>query len=123
MGGGGPGKTSKATGEPGWKWRRWVVFPLITFACWRLAIMENAPDTLVNQTIAWGWVILIIALALFYTGFATAQDITAIIATKSGRPYQQAMQPGEPERVGDTIPAPEDEGAQAKPKPPPEGYE
>jgi hypothetical protein len=80
-------KEAKATGEPGWKWRRAVIFPLIIFACWRLAVMENAPDTMVNQTIAWGWVILIICLVLFYTGFATAQDIAAIVATKTGLPY------------------------------------
>jgi hypothetical protein len=35
--------------------------------------MENAPDTLVNQTIAWGWVVMIISLAFFFTGFASAQ--------------------------------------------------
>jgi hypothetical protein len=115
--GGTSGSTSKKTGEPGWKWRRSVVFPLILFACWRLQVMENAPDTMVNQTIAWGWVILIISLAFFYTGFATAQDIAAIIATKSGLPYQQQMQPDPPGRVGDDIPSPEEPGD----KPPP-GY-
>jgi hypothetical protein len=80
-------REAKKSGEPGWTWRRAVIFPLIIFACWRLMIMENAPDTVVNQTIAWGWIILIISLAFFYTGFATAQDITAILATRTGLPY------------------------------------
>lgn len=79
--------TAKKSGEPGWQWRRGVIFPLIVFACWRLTALENAPDTVVNQTIAWGWIVLIISLAFFFTGFATAQDITAILATKTGLPY------------------------------------
>lgn len=82
---------AKKSGEPGWTWRRALAFPIIAFACWRLMEMENAPDTMVNQTIAWGWVIMVICLALFYTGFATAQDITAILATRTGLPY--AMPP------------------------------
>jgi hypothetical protein len=78
---------AKASGEPGWKWRKAMIFPLIAFACWRLAVMENAPDTMVNQTIAWGWVIMIISLAFFFTGFATIQDVAAILATRTGLPY------------------------------------
>lgn len=78
---------AKRSGEPGWKWRRTLIFPLIIFACWRLMVMENAPDTMVNQTIAWGWVVLIISLAFFYTGFATTQDVAAILATRTGLPY------------------------------------
>lgn len=79
--------SARPTGEPGWKWRRLMIFPLIAFACWRLWGMEGANDTEVNQTIAWGWFVLIMCLALFYTGFASAQDIAAIIATKTGLPY------------------------------------
>jgi len=77
----------KRSGEPGWSWRRAAIFPLIMFACWRLMAMENAPDTMVNQTIAWGWIVMIISLVFFYTGFATAQDIAAILATRTGLPY------------------------------------
>jgi hypothetical protein len=80
-------REAKRSGEPGWQWRRAVIFPLIIFACWRLAVMENAPDTVVNQTIAWGWIVLIISMVFFYTGFATAQDIAAILATRTGLPY------------------------------------
>lgn len=80
-------KEAKASGEPGWSWRKGLIFPLIIFACWRLMVMENAPDTMVNQTIAWGWIVLIILLAFFFTGFATAQDIAAIMATRTGLPY------------------------------------
>lgn len=80
-------KEAKRTGEPGWTWRKGLIFPLVIFACWRLMMMENAPDTMVNQTIAWGWIILIISLAFFFTGFASAQDIAAILATRTGLPY------------------------------------
>jgi|GEM_PF-2081916 len=81
---------AKPNGEPGWSWRRAVIFPLVAFACWRLMMMENAPDTKVNETIAWGWVVMTICLALFYTGFATVQDVVAILATRSGLPYANA---------------------------------
>jgi len=80
---------AKRSGEPGWSWRRAAIFPLIMFACWRLMMMENAPDTMVNQTIAWGWIVMIISLVFFFTGFATAQDIFAILATRSGLPYAE----------------------------------
>lgn len=80
-------REAKRSGEPGWSWRRAAIFPLISFACWRLMMMENAPDTMVNQTIAWGWIMMIVSLVFFYTGFATAQDIAAIMATRTGLPY------------------------------------
>lgn len=50
-------------------------------------MLLDAPDTRVNETIAWGMVLNVIASVLFYTGFATAQDITAIYATRTGLPY------------------------------------
>lgn len=84
---------SKPTGEPGWKWRRIVIFPLCAYACWRLMMMEGAADTEVNQTIAWGWFILLMVLSLSYTGFATVQDVVAIWATRSGLPYARQQQP------------------------------
>lgn len=74
-------------GEPTWSWRRSVIFPLVIFACFRLAYMEDAPDTRVNETIAWIWGVVIISCIFFYTGFASAQDIAAIMATRSGLPY------------------------------------
>jgi hypothetical protein len=79
--------SKRAPGEPGWSWRRAIIFPVVAFACWRLAVLEGAADTSVNETIAWGWIMLVAALVLGYSGIAAAQDIAAIITTKSGRPY------------------------------------
>lgn len=76
-----------AEGSPGWSWRRSVIIPLVVFACFRLMVMENAPDTRVNETIAWIWGVIVISCVFFYTGFASAQDIAAIMATRSGLPY------------------------------------
>lgn len=100
------GSASKPSGEPGWKWRRAIIFPVIAFSLWRLAMLESAQSSELNETIAWGHLLIVICLVLFYSGFATFQDIAAIWVTKSGRPYQQGMQPAEPERVGSSIPDP-----------------
>ncbi len=84
---------AKPSGEPGWKWRRAVIFPVLLFAAWRLMMLEGADDTEINGTIAWGWFVLLYVLLLCYTGFATIQDVAAIWATRSGMPYapQQPM--------------------------------
>lgn len=82
-------RRNKGEGQPTWSWRRSVVIPLILYACYRLSMMEMAPDTRVNETIAWGWIVIIISCVFFYTGFATAQDVAAIFATRSGMPYDQ----------------------------------
>jgi hypothetical protein len=87
---------AKPSGEPGWKWRRLAIFPVVAFACWRLMMMENAPDTRLNDTIAWGWNLLIIVLVGGYTGFATAQDIVAFLTTRSALPYSPASSPVDP---------------------------
>ena len=89
-------REAKSSGEPGWKWRKAIIFPVVIFACWRLMAMEGAPDTMVNQTIAWGWVVLVALLVLGYAGFATAQDIAAIFATRSALPYSPTSSPAEP---------------------------
>ncbi len=77
----------KPTGEPGWSWRRAAIFPVVAWGCWELHLLKAAADTRVNETIAFGWITLIAALVLGYTGFATAQDIAAIWRTRSGLPY------------------------------------
>lgn len=87
---------AKATGEPGWKWRRLAIFPVVAFACWRLMMMESAPDTRLNDTIAFGWQVLIVVLVGGFTGFATLQDIAAIWATRSALPYSPASSPIDP---------------------------
>lgn len=97
---------AKPSGEPGWFWRRWVLIPNILGSFAGLWWLKDSPDTVVNQTMTDGFFWNIAISIVIYTGFATAQDIAAIIATKSGRPYQQEMQPAEPARVGDAIPDP-----------------
>ncbi|WP_018900435.1 hypothetical protein [Rhizobium sp. 2MFCol3.1] len=78
---------AKKTGEPGWKWRRLIIFPVVTWACWQLMKLIDAPDTRVNETVAWIWGVMIMVLVLGYTGFATVQDIIAIWRTGTGLPY------------------------------------
>lgn len=80
---------SKKNGEPGWSWRRAAIFPVVAWGCRELSLLKAAADTQVNETIAFGWITLIAALILGYTGFATAQDIAAIWRMKSGRPYAE----------------------------------
>lgn len=87
-----PANKQTGEGKPLWSWRRVVVLPLIVYACYRLSMLENAPDTRVNEDIVWWWGVIIISNTFFYTGFATIQDITAIIATRSGLPYATPQQ-------------------------------
>lgn len=94
---------AKRTGEPGWKWRRLIIFPLVGYGCWQLMLLINAPDTKVNETIAYGWLFLIGLLVLAYTGFATVQDVIAIWRTGTGLPYK------DPPAAIDGQPQPQDE--------------
>ncbi|MBX9467195.1 MAG: hypothetical protein KL839_04825 [Rhizobium sp.] len=91
---------SKKNGEPGWSWRRAAIFPVVVWGCSELRLLRTAADTQVNETIAFGWITLIAALLVGYTGFATAQDIAAIWRMKTGRPYAEpdvsAYQPSDP---------------------------
>lgn len=81
----------RKTGEPSWKIRRAMVLPMIVFCCWRMVMLENAPDTVVNQTFAAGYMWLAFGLIAVFTGFATIQDITAIWVARSGRPYKDEV--------------------------------
>lgn len=78
---------AKPSGEPGWKWRKMLMFPIVGVAVWRLIALESAADTMVNQIQVQGWFWLLFGYFCVFTGFATAQDITAIFATRSGLPY------------------------------------
>jgi D-alanyl-lipoteichoic acid acyltransferase DltB (MBOAT superfamily) len=91
----------KATGEPGWTWRRAIIFPVVIYACWQLRLLIDAPDTRVNERLADGWMILIAVLVLGYTGFATVQDVAAIWRTGTGLPYA----PQNP-NIGNSLSAP-----------------
>lgn len=78
---------AKETGEPGWKWRRAAIFPVIAYACWMLFLLRGDADTEVNKLMASGFLWLIAALLFCYTGFATIQDVIAIWKTGTGLPY------------------------------------
>lgn len=80
---------AKKPGSASWKWRRGIIFPVVCWACYQLNVLINAPDTRVNETIAYGWMMLIAILILGYTGFATAQDIAAIWRTGKAQPYTE----------------------------------
>ena len=91
---------ARASGEPSWFWRRTVLFVVLTFCGAMVWRMVDAPDTRVNDTLAWGVIMLMGALVLGYQGFATAQDIAAIMATRSGTPYAPPEPPPDGEVAG-----------------------
>lgn len=104
-------KEARTSGEPGWKWRRAIIFPVVAWACWQLMLLMDAPDTRVNETVATVWGVLISVLVLGYTGFATVQDIAAIWRTGTAMPYRETPQPD---------PLPYDPYSAPGPMPPPE---
>jgi hypothetical protein len=83
---------SQSTGEPSWRWRRAVILATCLYCAVQIAFLVGAADTRVNETIAFGLVALMGVLILGYVGFATAQDIAAIMATRSATPYQPPTQ-------------------------------
>ncbi|ESZ60632.1 hypothetical protein NL532_23965 [Mesorhizobium sp. C120A] len=80
------------TGEPSWKWRRIIIYTVLVWACYQLFLLIDAQDTRLNETIAWGWQLIVMVLVTGYTGFATAQDIAAIWTTRTARPYSDPPQ-------------------------------
>jgi hypothetical protein len=76
-----------APGMPSWAWRRILIYSVVTYSFYHLHELVNAPDTRVNDTIAFGLLTLVSVLVLGYTGLATAQDIAAIWTTRTARPY------------------------------------
>lgn len=88
-----PQKGGKAeSGEPSWKWRRLIIYAVLIWACYQLYLLINADDTKVNESLAWGWQMIVMVLVLGYTGFATAQDVVAIWTTRTARPYAEPQQ-------------------------------
>lgn len=87
---------SKSSGEPGWNWRKLLIFPVIWWCFYRLSLMEGQADTRLNGDIAWGYQVIAMVLALGFSGLATVQDLVAIWATKSGLPYNPHSSPAEP---------------------------
>tara|TARA_R110002020_G_scaffold467027_4_gene690227 strand:+ start:38448 stop:38765 length:318 start_codon:yes stop_codon:yes gene_type:complete len=98
---------SRRKGEPSWIWRRMAIYAVTIWACWQLYLLIDADDTRVNETIAWGWQVMIMALVLGYTGFATVQDVTAIWRTRSGHPYREPRSDHVPEGWPKDIAPPE----------------
>lgn len=98
------------SGEPGWAWRKAIIFPVVAFCLWRMVALENGLDTRVNDTLAFGYMMLVSLLVLGYAGFATAQDIAAIWATRSGLPYSPQSSPAEPTPGTAAVTPPEGEG-------------
>ncbi|RWF44315.1 MAG: hypothetical protein EOS65_02755 [Mesorhizobium sp.] len=94
----------RSTGEPSWKWRRIIIFIVLAWACYQLYLLINAQDSRLNETIAWGWQLIVMVLITGYTGFATAQDIAAIWTTRTGRPYSDPpVEPTPPPPPGQTV--------------------
>lgn len=87
-----PPPTNLTTGEPSFRWRR-ISFFLIVGLCFlqlpALALMPAIPDTLVNQKIVEGVIDLVGWAFLVYAAGAGAQDIAAIVTTRSARPYAE----------------------------------
>lgn len=83
---------ARHTGEPSWKWRRIIIYAVLAWACYQLFILVDAKDTRLNESIAWGWQLIVMVLVTGYTGFATAQDIAAIWTTRTARPYSDPPQ-------------------------------
>ena len=77
------------TGEPSWGWRRYMILSVVAVSLGTIILMKDAADTMINRTIVEGMFMLVMAFGLGYAGFATAQDISAIISTKSGLPYRE----------------------------------
>ncbi len=48
---------AKKSGEPGWAWRKVVIFPNIAVSFWLLWVLAAGRDTKVNETIAWGRIV------------------------------------------------------------------
>jgi hypothetical protein len=87
---------AKATGEPGWTWRRSVLIGIIVVSFYLLWTIIQGPGGQTNATIAIGLIWSIFGAGLIYAGFATVQDVAAIITTKSALPYSPQSSPAEP---------------------------
>lgn len=98
-----PKPSNETTGEPSWRWRRIVALGVIIFCMVEIDILRDNADTGLNGAIAEGLLWLLFAITLIYTGFATAQDITAIITARSGRPYADVVKSVEPAPAADNV--------------------
>jgi peptidoglycan/LPS O-acetylase OafA/YrhL len=95
--------SNQKTGEPSWKWRRATSLVTIAFCMFLVAYLMDNADTRLNETIASGALWLLGTVVLIYSGLATAQDIAAILATRSGRPYADVVQSAPPPMPDQTV--------------------
>jgi hypothetical protein len=85
-------KAKQQSGEPSWRWRRILIYATLIWACYQLFTLIDAEDTRLNESLAWGWQVIVMVLVTGYTGFATAQDIAAILTTRTAKPYAEPPQ-------------------------------
>ena len=64
----------RAAGEPQWFFRRLVAIGAMAFSGWRLVMLESAPDTRVNETLAFGWHVLFAAVVTPLAGAAAIRN-------------------------------------------------
>lgn len=85
-----PKPKNMETGEPSWRWRRIMAFMIMGFCFFivaSLGILPEIKDSEVNEVIITSAFWLLGIIFMLYGGFATTQDVAAILAMRSGRPY------------------------------------
>lgn len=82
----------KQSGEPSWFYRRLAIYGGLLWSAYQLNELRDATDSRLNESLAWGWQLVFVALIFFYTGFATMQDIVAIWTTRTAKPYAEPPQ-------------------------------
>ncbi len=80
--------SAKKTGEPGWTYRRWLVFPSMAFSMVQLELLRRTESVEVAKLLVYTHGFTMVCMVFFYTGFATIQDVIAIIKTGRGLPYK-----------------------------------
>lgn len=90
-----PKPVNETTGEPSWRWRRIACFVIMAFCFFvigGIGVLPEAADTRINETIVSSAFWLLGMVFLLYSGFATTQDVAAILTARSGRPYAENVQ-------------------------------
>lgn len=117
-----PPPSNEVTGEPSFRWRRIAFFGIVGFCLLFLPILAYLPEIPTNNLrVAESLIDLAGWAFLVYAAGASAQDITAIVATKSARPY--APPPGKVETTQTTTTVVEpDPSSPVDPTIPPANY-
>jgi hypothetical protein len=97
-----PPPTNELTGEPSFRWRRVSFFMIAGYCLLFLPVLAYLPEISHNNLkVAEALIDLAGWAFLIYAAGAGAQDITAIVTAKSGRPY--AAPPGKVETTQTTV--------------------